>query len=387
MKKNNYNIETILSRLSDVGNVDDQYASTHFPIYQTATFDLKKQSGDEPYDYTRSGNPTREALENVFSIATGASGAVCTHTGIAAVALLFETVLKAGDKVLVENDTYGGTFRLLKVYKEKQNIEVYFEDFSDLNKVEEIVSQNKIKLVLIESPTNPGLKIIDLKKLGELAKKYDVVFAVDNSLATFISQKPLELGADFELFSTTKYVSGHGSVVAGVLAAENEKWTEKMKYAANAQGRSQNPFDVHIVSLGVPTLPIRMRAHQENATKIAYFLEKHPKVNKVVYPGLPSHPQYELAKKQMKYFAGVLTVDLVNEETAEKLVKNTKLFGEKASFGTPDSRIEIPGKISHASFSEEELLKIGITKSTVRLSIGLENTDDLIDDLKRALEC
>lgn len=387
MKSKNYKIETILSRLTDIGNVEDPYASTHFPIYQTATFDLKKQNSDEPYDYTRSGNPTREALENVFAIATGAAGAVCTHTGIAAVALLFETVLQAGDKVLVENDTYGGTFRLLKVYKEKLNIEVFFEDFSNLEKVKNILTDNEIKLVLIESPTNPGLKIIDLAKLAEITKCSETLLAVDNSLATFISQKPLELGADFELFSTTKYVSGHGSVVAGVLAAKNKEQTDKMKFTANAQGRSQNPFDVHIVSLGVPTLPVRMKAHQENALKVAEFLESHHKVTKVTYPGLKSHPQYELAQRQMKYFAGVITCDLIDEDTAENLVNNTNLFGEKASFGTPDSRIEIPGKISHASFSEEELTKIGITKRTVRLSIGLENIDDLIDDLKRALEC
>ena len=386
MSKNKYNIETILSRLSDFKNVEDPYASTHFPIYQSATFDLKKQQNDEPYDYTRSGNPTRDVLENVFAMATGADSAVCTHTGIAAVALLFETVLKAGDQVLVENDTYGGTFRLLKVYQEKLNIKVFFEDFTDLQKVESVLSENQIKLVLIESPTNPGLKIIDLEQLSKITKKYNSVFAVDNSLATFISQKPLELGADFELFSTTKYVSGHGSVVAGALAAKDKVWTEKMRFTANAQGRSQNPMDVHIISLGVPTLPVRMKAHQENAFKIAQFLENHPKVKKVIYPGLPSHPQYELAKKQMKYFAGVITCDLTDVKTAEKLIAETKLFGEKASFGTADSRIEMPGKISHASFSEEELNKIGITKTSVRLSVGLENIDDLLDDLKRALQ-
>jgi len=269
-------IETILAHLAEEGGIKDPFGATHMPIYQTATFDLKKQFGDKIYDYTRSDNPTRESLENVFAKVCGAEGAVCTHTGLGAVALLFETVLKAGDQILVENDTYGGTFRMLKVYKERMNITVHTADFCDLNSVESILNSNKIKLILIESPTNPGLKIIDLKAVAILARKTDTIFAVDNSLATFYSQKPLELGAHFELFSTTKYVSGHGSVIGGVLATNDSTLLKDLRYFANAEGRSQNPLDVHAVSLGLPTLPIRMKAHQESALKIAEWLENHP---------------------------------------------------------------------------------------------------------------
>lgn len=377
-------IETILAHLGESGDIHDPYGASHMPIYQTATFDLKKQ-GDDPYDYTRSGNPTRESLENTLSKVCGGLGTTLTHTGLGAVALLFETVLKANDHVLVDQDTYGGTFRLLKLYRDKMNITLHFTDFKDHKSVEDILSSNSIKLILVESPTNPGLKIIDIEKIGKLSRKYETIFAVDNSLATFVSQRPLELGADFSLFSTTKYVSGHGSVIGGALSTNSEDLLKDMRFTANAQGRSQNPMDVYIVSLGIPTLPVRLKAHEERALKIAQWLENHPSVKKVVYPGLESHPQFKLAKKQMSFFSGVMTVDMESVELAEKLVADTKLFSEKCSFGTPDSRIEIPGKISHASFSEEELRSIGITTATVRISVGLESVDDLISDLKGVL--
>lgn len=377
-------IETILAHLNEHGGVKDPYGASHMPVYQTATFDLKKQ-GEDPYDYTRSGNPTRESLENALAKVCCGKGAVLTHTGLGSVALLLETVIRANDHVLVDQDTYGGTFRLLKVCRERMNVTIHFTDFRNHEEVEKCLKEFPVKLVLIESPTNPGLKIIDLKAVSHLCKKYSTLFAVDNSLATFVSQRPLELGADFSLFSTTKYVSGHGSVIGGALVTNREDLLEEMRFTANAQGRSQNPMDVYVVSLGIPTLPIRLKHHEETALKVAEWLEKQDSVEKVVYPGLPSHPEYELAKKQMKYASGVMTVDLKTPELAEKLVQNTKLFTEKCSFGTPDSRIEIPGKISHASFSEEELLQIGITPATVRISIGLEAAEDLINDLGQAL--
>lgn len=384
MLKKNLHVETILAHLGESGDIHDPYGASHMPIYQTATFDLKKQ-GDDPYDYTRSGNPTRESLENTLSKVCGGLGTTLTHTGLGAVALLLETVLKANDHVLVDQDTYGGTFRLLKLYKDKMNITLHFTDFKNHESVEDILSSNPVKLVLVESPTNPGLKIIDIKVIADITKKYNTVFAVDNSLATFVSQRPLELGADFSLFSTTKYISGHGSVIGGALSTNRKDLLKDMRFTANAQGRSQNPMDVYIVSLGIPTLPVRLKAHQERALQIAKWLESHPKVVKVVYPGLESHPQYELAAKQMCYFSGVMTVDLESVDLAEKLVAESRLFSEKCSFGTPDSRIEIPGKISHASFSEEELKSIGITPATVRISVGLEAVEDLIDDLKGVL--
>lgn len=379
-------IETALSHMAKFAPIEDKSGASHFPIYNTATFDLKKQSGDKVYDYTRSDNPTRETLENLFTFAENGAGCVCTHTGLATVALLFETVLKANSKVLVESDCYGGTFRLLKIYKEKYNVSVYFADFTDFHQVEGILSDNQIDLVLCESPTNPSLKIIDLNKIAKLAHRYNALFAVDNSLATFISQRPLDLGADFSLFSTTKYISGHGSVVAGAIVAKTKELSDKMHYYANAQGRSQNPMDVFLISLGIPTLKIRMQAHEKNALTIVEFLKQQDYIESVTFPALKEHPQYELAQKQMSYIPGVFCAQFKSEELAEQFIANTKIFGEKCSFGSADSRVEIPAKISHASFSKEELEAIGITNSTVRFSIGLEHVQELIDDIKQAIE-
>ena len=384
MDRNRLKIETILAHLSEYGDVKDPYGASHMPIYQTATFDLKKQ-GDDPYDYTRSGNPTRESLENVLSKVCGGLGTSLTHTGLGAVALLFESTLKAGDEILIDKDTYGGTFRLIKSYQDRLNITPHFIDFLDYASVEGKLKNNNIKLILLESPTNPGLKIMDIERISKLSKKYNTIFAIDNSLATFASQRPLELGADISIFSTTKYISGHGSVIGGAVVTNRADLLEVIKFTANAQGRSQNPMDVHTISLGIPSLPIRLKAHQEKALEIAKWLEKNKKVTRVVYPGLESHPQYELAKKQMTYFNGVMTVDFISVEVAEEVVTKTLLFSEKCSFGTADSRIEIPGKISHASFSEEELSEIGIKPSTVRISVGLEDASDLINDLKGIL--
>ncbi len=379
------NIETKIAHLQEFAAQKDQYGASHFPIYNTGTFDLKKQEGEKIYDYTRSDNPTREVLENLFTEVENGAGCVCTHTGIGAVALLFETVLKADSSILVESDCYGGTFRLLKIFADKYRVKVHFADFLDHDELEKILKQNRIDLILCESPTNPGLKIIDLAKIADLSKKYKALFAVDNSLATFISQRPLDLGADFSLFSTTKYISGHGSVIAGAIVAKSQKLADQIHFYANAYGRSQNPMDVFLISLGIPTLKVRMKEHQQNALELAKFFEKQSFITKVSFPALKSHPQYELAKKQMDYIPGLLTVDFESVELAEKFIKNAKIFGEKCSFGSPDSRAEIPAKISHATFSKEELNAIGITDRSVRLSIGLENINDLIEDIKQAL--
>ncbi|MDD2291952.1 MAG: PLP-dependent aspartate aminotransferase family protein [Aliarcobacter sp.] len=379
-------IETSLCHIASFAPFEDKSGASHFPIYNTGTFDLKKQTGDKIYDYTRSDNPTREVLENLFTHVEGGAGCVCTHTGIACVSLLFETVLKANSHILVEADCYGGTFRLLKIFKEKYNITVHFANFLDFEMLEHILKTNPIDLVLCESPTNPGLKIIDLKQVADLSHKYNALFAVDNSLATFISQRPLEFGADFSLFSTTKYISGHGSVVAGAIVAKTKELSQQIHYYANAHGRSQNPMDVFLISLGIPTLKIRMIEHEKNSIIIAKFLEEQDYIKKVTHPALPTHPQYELAKKQMTYIPGLFCVDFTSVELAEQFIEKTKIFGEKCSFGSPDSRVEIPAKISHASFSKEELAAIGISDSTVRFSIGLENVEDLINDIKQAVK-
>lgn len=378
-------LETLLARITDNTGIKDPYGASHLPIYQTATFDLKKQSGDRIYDYSRTDNPTRNALEDIFAQAENAPGAVCTNTGLSAIALLFDAVLNAGDTILVESDCYGGTYRLLNVLNDKYKVKVIFADLLNHGTVEELLSENKVKLLLCESPTNPGLKILDITAISHLCRKYNTLFAVDNSLATFASQKPIELGADFSVFSTTKSISGHGAVVSGAIAARDEKWVDRLRYYANAEGRTQSPFDSFLVSLGLSTLTCRMKAQETSALAVARYFLKRNDVLSVSFPGLESHPQYLLAKRQMKICPSMLTVDMADESTAEKLVNNTRLFGEKASFGTTDSRIEQPSKISHHSYSDEDLKAIGITRCTLRLSIGLENTGDLISDIEHAL--
>jgi len=303
-------LETLLANIVHYCDVPDDKGSSHIPIYNTATFDLKRQQGNEKiYDYSRSDNPTRNAVETIFSKAESGAGCTCTNTGVSALALLFDATLRAGDSVLVEKDCYGGTYRLLSVLKEKNNIQTRYVDFLNLDEVEQIITQGDFKLILCESPTNPGMKILDLAAIAALAKKYGILFAVDNSLATFASQKPLSFGADFSVFSTTKFVSGHGSVTAGALVSKDPSMVKKIKYLSNAEGRAQSPFDAFLVSLGLPTLPYRMRIQEQSALKIAMFLKTHPAVVQVKFPGLPDHPQYELAKRQMLIIPAVLTLN------------------------------------------------------------------------------
>ena len=386
--KRTMQLETLLANISQNSNLKDSYGATHLPIYNTATFDLKRQSSEEQvYDYSRSDNPTRNALESIFAKAENGFGCVCTNTGISAIALLFETVLKNNEHVLIEKDCYGGTYRLLNILFEKNNITPHYADFTNLEEVETILKANEIKLVVCESPTNPSLKIVDIEELSRLSKAHKSLLAVDNSMATFASTKPLELGADFSVFSTTKFISGHGCITAGAIVSQEAFWDEKFKYIANAQGRAQSPFDVFLVSLGLPTLTYRMKAQEASALKIAQFLENHPEVLNVKFPGLPSHPQYELAKKQLKIIPSILTIELKSAEKAENFIKKSNLFGEKVSFGSADSRLEIPARMSHATNSEEDLASKGLSHAVVRIAVGLEDTDDLILDIIQALNC
>lgn len=380
-------LETLLANIAQHSNLVDSYGATHLPIYNTATFDQKRQfPNNKNYDYSRTDNPTRNALEDIFAIAEEGAGCVCVNTGVSALALLFDTVLKTDDVILVERDCYGGTYRLLNILLEKNDIQTCYADFTNVTEVESVLQQNKIKLILCESPTNPSLKIVDLQAIAELSKKYNTLFAVDNSMATFAAQKPLVLGADFSLFSATKFISGHGSVVAGAIVAKSEYWAERLNYFSNAHGRAQSPFDVFLVSLGLPTLVYRMKTQEQTAIQLSKFFNSLPDVLEVKFPGLPSHPQYELAKRQMEIIPAVLTITLSSPEKAEQLIRNTKLFGEKVSFGTSDSRLEIPSKMSHATYSDEDLKKIGLTHATVRISVGLENVNDLIADIQQALK-
>lgn len=379
-------IETLLANIAQYSGINDPYGSTHIPILSAATFDMKRQKDNENlYDYSRTDNPTRNALETIFAEAENGYGCVCTNTGIAAISLLIETILKTGDSILVERDCYGGTYRLLNILLEKNNITTVYADFTDEKEVNNALENNNIQLVLCESPTNPSLKIIDLQAIGNICKKYNVLFAVDNSMATFAAQKPLDFGADFSVFSTTKFVSGHGSVTAGALVSKTQEWHTKMHYHANAYGIAQSPMDVFLTTLGLPTLVYRMKVQEESALKIAKYLKNISKIKEVKFPALEDFEQYDLVKKQMNVVPAVLTIQLDSEISANQLLAKTKLFGKKVSFGTADSRLEIPSQMSHATNSESCLASKGIDNATVRISVGLENTEDLIEDLTQAL--
>lgn len=378
-------LETLLARLSDFNSLTDPYGASHFPIYQTGTFDLKKQSGDRIYDYSRTDNPTRNALEDILTRAENGVACTCTNTGLSALALLFETVLRSGDSILVEADLYGGTNRLLNMLAERYCMNVFRADFTDHGAIETMLNTYQIRLVLCESPTNPGLKVIDLATLAGLCRKYGALFAVDNSLATFASQQPLVLGADFSVFSATKYISGHGAVIAGAIVAKQQEFGEKLAYYANAQGRTQSPFDAFLISLGLPTLPLRMKAQEQTALAIAEYLSTRSDIKRISFPFLPTHPQFALARQQMNICPGLLTIELETEARCEHFIKKARFWGEKASFGNSDSRVEQPVKISHASYSDAELQALGLSKCTMRLSVGLENQADLIADIEQAL--
>ena len=258
-------------------------------------------------------------------------------------------------------------------------------DMTNYDAVEQFLNSNKVTLAIFESPTNPGLKILDIEKLAGIFHAHGTLVAIDNSLATFASQKPLTLGVDFSLFSATKYISGHSATIAGAVVAKDKNWGKKLRFFSNAGGRAQGPFEAFLVSLGLPTLMYRMRAQEASAITIASFLEARDEITKVIFPFLKSHRQHELARKQMKICPGVITLETANAKVTDDLLNKTKLFGEKASFGSADSRIEQPVKISHASYTKEALEAIGITPNTIRLSIGLENVGDLIADITAAL--
>lgn len=378
-------IETLLAHLNSQGGVKDPHGSSHFPIYQTATFDLKKQNSDEPYIYSRVENPTRLNFEQVLAKAEKAAGVVCTNSGVSAIHLMLDAVLKTGSHIVVERDLYGGTLHILNDYKARFDLQVTFVDFTQRTELEKVLSSSKVDLVHCESPTNPGLKVLDLADLANLTHQYNALFSVDNSMATFYGQQPLALGADLVVCSSTKYISGHGAVLSGYVATKTEEHLAIIKNIAFIYGRTLSPQDVHTISLGLPTLAIRMQRHQETALELAKFLQALPVVREVKFPLLPDNPYYEITQRQMRAVPGVILVHFDTVETAEKLIARAKLFGEKASFGTPDSRMEIPSKLSHASYTEEELDQIGLLPSSVRISVGLEDIEDLKNDIIQAL--
>lgn len=354
------------------------------PIFQTSTYVQESPGKHKGYDYSRTHNPTRTALEkNIASLEEGKYG-LAFSSGMSAVTTITQ-MLTAGDHIICSDDVYGGTFRLFDKVLKKFNLEFDFIDLTSLQSLERYI-KNTTKLVWLESPSNPLLKLIDIEATARIAKSRGIVTVVDNTFATPFFQKPLKLGADIVMHSTTKYLNGHSDVIGGALVMNDQELYDKLQFLQNAAGGVPGPFDCFLVLRGIKTLAIRMERHAENALKIAQFLENHPKVRKVIYPGLSSHPQHELAKRQMTGFGGIVTFFIKGGlEAARKFLERVTVFSLAESLGGVESLIEHPAIMTHASLPKEIREKIGISDELIRVSVGIENVDDLIDDLKQAI--
>lgn len=354
------------------------------PIFQTSTFAQESPGKHTGYEYARTGNPTRTAYEACVAALENGDYALAFSSGLATTDTLLHT-LKAGDHVICADDVYGGTFRLFDKVLTRFNLQFTFMDLSDLKAVEAAIKPNT-KMLWIETPTNPTLKIFDIAALAKLARSKNVLSVVDNTFMSAYFQKPLTLGADVVIHSVTKYMNGHSDVVGGVLITSHKELYEQVKFLQNAVGAIPGPQDCFLVMRGLKTLHVRMKQHQENAIAVARFLEKHPKVEKVLYPGLESHPQHLLAKKQMSGFGGMISFYVkggINE--SRKVLEKVKIFTLAESLGGVESLIELPAIMTHASIPPENRKALGIGDNLIRISVGIEESVDLIADLDQAL--
>ncbi|MDP4199246.1 MAG: PLP-dependent aspartate aminotransferase family protein [Bacteroidota bacterium] len=364
---------------------DDQYGSIGTPLYQTSNFRFREVGESTGYDYTRSGNPTRKALEDVLAELEGGARAVAVSTGMAAIATVLSH-FPVGAHVIATHDCYGGTARLLKLFSDQGKLDVSFIDLSDLHSVRAAVKPTTACL-WIETPSNPLLQVVDVAALVKLAKVYGVLVAVDNTFLSPFFFQPLALGADVVVHSTTKWLNGHSDVVGGAVISRTPELGARFQFLANALGTTTGSFDSWLVLRGVKTLHVRMRQHESNAQAVAEFLAQHPRVAEVFYPGLPSHPTHEIAKAQQSGFGGVVSFRVRSEdiEDVKQVLRSTHLFTLAESLGGVESLIEQPALMSHASMTPELRVAAGITDNLIRLSIGIEHVDDLIADLDQAL--
>ena len=357
------------------------------PIYATSTFIQESPGVNKGYEYSRSKNPTRFALEECIADLENGKKGFAFSSGLAASSTVLD-LLPRDSHIISINDVYGGTYRLFdKVKKITNGLTADFVELEEPEILEQYIKDNT-KMIWIETPTNPLLKIVDLKKIADIGKKYNLITVCDNTFASPYIQKPLDLGFDIVIHSATKYLNGHSDVIAGVVVVkDNQELIEKIGFMQNAIGAILSPFDSFLILRGLKTLSIRMKAHSENAQKIANYLEEHPKVEKVIYPGLKSHPNYELAKKQMTLPGGMLTFFIKGGvEESRIFLESTVLFRLAESLGGVESLIEHPGIMTHASIPKEQREAIGITDNLIRISVGIEDVEDLIEDLGNALD-
>ncbi|MHB8359982.1 MAG: trans-sulfuration enzyme family protein [Thermoplasmataceae archaeon] len=362
------------------------YGDVTSPIHLSSTFatlDVDRPTGG--YDYSRSGNPTRNALEQKLAAIENADHGLAFSSGLAAESIVCLSLVKPGENIVAFNDLYGGTRRLFdQILAGDFSIGIRYVDARDPENIKKAID-SKTKLVYLESPTNPLLKMADIKSISDIAHERDIPVAVDNTFASPYFQNPLDLDADIVIHSTTKYINGHSDSIGGAVMVNRDDLYSRFKFEQNAIGAILSPFDSFLVMRGIRTLGVRMRQHAENAMKIAEFLETRNEVKKVIYPGLASHPQHDLAGKQMKGFGGMLSFELeATAEKIEKFLKTLKVFSLAESLGGVESLIEIPARMTHKGVPSSERKSLGISDSLIRMSAGIENVQDLIEDLENA---
>jgi cystathionine gamma-lyase/cystathionine beta-lyase len=355
------------------------------PIYQTSTFVFEDVGKTKGYDYSRTANPTRKALEDTVAALEGGKAGFAFATGMAAETTVMH-LLKQGDHVISQEDLYGGTYRLFENVMKNFGLEFTFVRMDERDEIEAAIRPNT-RMIWMETISNPLLNVVDVGMVASIAKKRGLLTVADNTLPSPYLLRPLEYGTDLVVHSTTKYINGHCDVVGGAVVTATDELGERVQFLLNAMGTCASPFDCWLVLRGIKTLPVRMERHCRNAAAIAAFLEKHPRVKRVFYPGLKSHPHYKIARKQMKGYSGMVSFEIVGGAKAVKsFLRKVKIFSLAESLGGVDSLAEHPASMSHAAMPEKFRKKVGITDDLIRLSIGLENIDDLREDLEQALK-
>ncbi len=379
--------ETRAIRIGEEPDMENGSGDVVIPIHLSTTFARRSiERLPKGYEYSRTGNPTRHALERKLASLEDAKFGLAFSSGMAAETTILLALLKKGEHVIAFDDLYGGTKRLFRTFGKRFGIEFEYVDARYAENVRSAIRENT-KLIWLETPTNPLMKMCDIGEISEMAHENGIIVAVDNTFATPYFQRPLGLGADIVVHSTTKYINGHSDSVGGAIMLSDEEIYEELKFHQNSSGAILSPFDSYMTLRGIKTLALRMREHERNAMRIAGFLESHPKVNRVYYPGLDSHPQHGLAKKQMHGFGGMISFEINGTvEDAVRFTESLQLFSLAESLGGVESLIEIPALMTHSSVPEEERERIGISDTLIRMSVGIENVEDLIEDIEGGLK-
>lgn len=356
------------------------------PIFQTSTYVQKSPGDNKGYEYSRTHNPTRTALQNNLAALENGKHGLCFSSGLGAIDAIIK-LFSPGDEIISSNDLYGGSYRIFTKVFAKYGIKFHFVDMGNPENIQSYINENT-KLIWVETPTNPMMNIIDIEEVSKIAKAHHILVGVDNTFATPFLQNPLDLGADLVMHSATKYLGGHSDVVMGAIVVNDDKLADDLAFIQNACGATPGPQDCFLVLRGIKTLHVRMERHCQNGKAIAFYLRNHPKVEKVFWPGFESHPNYEIASKQMRDFGGMISFTLKGnkQEDAIKVLETLKYFVLAESLGGVESLCGHPATMTHASIPKEEREKVGLSDSLIRLSVGIEDSEDLVGDIANALE-